>query len=78
MLTWKEQNEDQTKTQYTAEFKERRVKRVKDGPTITVVRNERCLGDQIQRNWIAAANECKLAGGGQSGHTRNDGTNCLQ
>ncbi len=50
--------------QYTAEFKERAVKRVKDGQTITVVRKELGLSDQTLRNWIAAANEGKLTGVG--------------
>jgi transposase len=50
--------------QYTAEFKERAVKRVKDGQSITTVRKELGLGDQTLRNWIAAANEGKLVGAG--------------
>lgn len=48
--------------QYTAELKERALKRVKDGQTIIVVRKELGLGDQTLRNWIAAANEGKLTG----------------
>mgnify|MGYP003384458271 FL=1 len=50
--------------QYTAEFKERAVRRVKDGQSITSVRKELGLGDQTLRNWIVAADEGRLVGAG--------------
>ena len=50
--------------QYTTQFKELAVKRVRDGQSITAERKDLCVGDQTLRNWIVAAGEGKLAGAG--------------
>lgn len=57
-------NEKNTEAQYTAEFKELAVERVKDGESIAVVVKELGLGDQTLRNWIKAAAQGKRKGAG--------------
>ena len=49
---------------YTTEFKELAVKRVKDGQSISTVIKELALGDQTLRNWVKASAEGKLKGVG--------------
>ena len=53
------------KQEYTAEFKELAVKRVKDGQSVGMVCRELGLSDQTLRNWIKAAAEGKLNGAGR-------------
>jgi transposase len=52
------------KQEYTAEFKELAVKRVKDGQGIGVVGRELGLNDQTLRNWVKAFDAGKLTGAG--------------
>ena len=52
------------KQEYTMEFKELTVKRVKDGQTVGAVAKELGLVDQTLRNWVKAAAEGKLNGVG--------------
>jgi transposase len=53
------------KQEYTAEFKELAVKRVKDGQGIGAVARDLGLVEQTLRNWVKAAKKGKLnpAGG---------------
>ncbi len=48
------------KQEYTAEFKELAVKRVKSGQSITVVAKSLGLVEQTLRNWVKAAKAGKL------------------
>ena len=43
------------KQEYTAEFKEQAVKRVKDGKTVGAVAKEMGLVEQTLRNWVKAS-----------------------
>jgi len=52
------------KQEYTAEFKELAVKRVKAGPSVGAVARELGLIDQTLRNRVKAANAGKLNGAG--------------
>ncbi len=52
------------KQEYTREFKELMVKRVKDGQTVGAVAKELGLVEQTLRNWVKAAAEGKLNGVG--------------
>ena len=52
------------KQEYTAEFKELAVKRVKDGMTHGVVARELGLVEQSLRNWVKAAETGNLSGTG--------------
>jgi len=52
------------KQAYTAEFKERAVKRIKDGQRVGTVCKELGLSDQTLRNWVKAAAADKLSGNG--------------
>jgi transposase-like protein len=52
------------KQQYTVEFKEQAVRRVKDGQSNGVVAKELGLGDQTLRNWVAAFDTGKLSSAG--------------
>ena len=53
------------KQEYTAEFKELAVKRVKTGPLSNwAVAKELGVGDQTLRNWVKAFDEGKLNGAG--------------
>lgn len=52
------------KQEYTAEFKELAVKRVKAGQTVGVVARELGLIEQTLRNWVKAAAAGKLNGAG--------------
>lgn len=49
------------KREYTTEFKELAVKRVKDGQSVGVAAKELGLNEQTLRNWIKAADAGKLA-----------------
>jgi len=53
-----------TKQEYTAEFKEVAVKRVKDGLTVGAVAKELGLNEQTLRNWVKVAQAGKLNGAG--------------
>ena len=53
-----------TKREYTAEFKELAVKRVKEGQTAGAVAKDLGLVEQTLRNWVKAAKEGKLNGAG--------------
>jgi len=48
------------KQAYTTEFKERAVKRVMDGQSISRVIKELGLGGQTLRNWVKASGEGKF------------------
>ena len=48
------------KQEYTAEFRELAVRRVKDGQSNGVVARELGLGDQTLRNWVKAFDAGKL------------------
>ncbi len=48
------------KQEYTAEFKELAIKRVKGGQSIGTVAKELGLVEQTLRNWVKAANAGKL------------------
>ena len=52
------------KQEYTAEFKELAVKRVKAGQTVGVVAKDLGLIEQTLRNWVKAAAAGKLNGVG--------------
>lgn len=52
------------KQEYTAEFKELSVKRVKAGQSVGAVAKELGLIDQTLRNWVKAAAAGKLNGAG--------------
>ena len=52
------------KQEYTAEFKELAVKRVKDGQTAGAVAKDLGLIEQTLRNWVKAATAGKLNGAG--------------
>jgi transposase len=52
------------KQEYTAEFKELAVKRVKDGQTAGAVAKELGLIEQTLRNWVKAFDAGKLNGAG--------------
>lgn len=52
------------KQEYTAEFKELAVKRVKSGQTIGSVAKDLGLIEQTLRNWVKAADAGKLNGVG--------------
>lgn len=49
------------KREYTTEFKELSVKRVKDGQSVGAAAKELGLNEQTLRNWIKAADTGKLA-----------------
>ena len=57
------------KQEYTAEFKELSVKRVKAGQSIGAVARELGLIEQTLRNWVKAAAAGKLNGAGTKGVT---------
>jgi len=48
------------KQEYTPEFREMAVKRVKEGQSIGAVAKELGLSDQTVRNWVKAADAGKL------------------
>ena len=52
------------KQEYTIEFKELAVKRVKAGQTVGVVAKDLGLIEQTLRNWVKAADAGKLSGSG--------------
>jgi len=52
------------KQEYTTEFKELSVKRVKSGQSISVVAKDLGLIEQTLRNWVKAADAGKLNGVG--------------
>ena len=52
------------KQEYTSEFKELSVKRVKSGQSISVVAKDLGLIEQTLRNWVKAADAGKLNGAG--------------
>ena len=52
------------KQEYTAEFKELAVKRVKAGQTAGAVAKDLGLSEQPLRNWVKAADAGKLNGAG--------------
>lgn len=52
------------KQEYTAEFKELAVKRVKEGQTVGAVARDLGLIEQTLRNWVKAAEAGKLNGVG--------------
>jgi len=52
------------KQEYTAEFKELAVKRVKEGLTVGAAARELGLVEQTLRNWVKAAESGKLNGAG--------------
>lgn len=52
------------KQEYTAEFKELAVKRVKEGLTPGAAAKELGLNEQTLRNWVKAAEAGKLTGPG--------------
>jgi transposase len=52
------------KREYTTEFKELAVKRVKDGQTASAVAKDLGLIEQTLRNWVKAADSGKLAKAG--------------
>jgi len=52
------------KQEYTAEFKELAVKRVKEGLTVGAAAKELGLVEQTLRNWVKAAESGKLNGAG--------------
>ena len=61
--------------EYTAEFKDLAVKRVKDGLTAGAAAKELGLVEQTLRNWVkAAAAGHAPRGGSHGGHTGADGT----
>ncbi len=51
------------KQEYTPEFREMAVKRVKEGQSIGAVAKELGLSDQTVRNWVKAADAGKLNSG---------------
>ena len=52
------------KQEYTPEFREMAVKRVKEGQSISTVAKELGLSDQTVRNWVKAAAAGKLSSAG--------------
>lgn len=52
------------KQEYTAEFKELAVKRVKGGQTVGAVAKDLGLIEQTLRNWVKASASVKLNGAG--------------
>jgi transposase len=52
------------KAEYTAEFKEQAVKRVKDGKSVGTVAKELGLVEQTLRNWVKAFEGGTLNGAG--------------
>ena len=52
------------KQEYTAEFRELAVKRVKEGLTVGAAAKELGLVEQTLRNWVKAAESGKLNGAG--------------
>jgi transposase len=52
------------KQEYTAEFKEQAVKRVKDGKRVSAVAKEMGLVEQTLRNWVKAFDAGTLNGAG--------------
>ena len=52
------------KQEYTTEFKEQAVKRVKDGKSVGTVSKEMGLVEQTLRNWVNASDAGKLDGAG--------------
>ena len=52
------------KQEYTAEFKEQAVKRVKDGKSVAAVAKEMGLVEQTLRNWVKALDVGTLNGAG--------------
>ena len=57
------------KQEYTAEFKELAVKRVKGGQSVGAVAKDLGLIEQTLRNWVKAAAAGKLSGVGGKGVT---------
>ena len=57
------------KQAYTTEFKERAVKRVNDGQSISTVIQELGRGGQTLRHWVKASAEGQLKGAGSKGVT---------
>jgi len=60
------------KQEYTAEFRELAVTKVKSGQTISVVAQELGLVEQTLRNWVKAADAGKLNGPGTKKVTPED------
>ena len=58
------------KQEYTVEFKELAVKRVKDGQSVGAVAKDLGLIEQTLRNWVKAAAAGKLNGAGGKVVTR--------
>lgn len=52
------------KQEYTAEFKELAVKRIKEGITVGKLSKELSISEQTLRNWVKAAAIGKLNGAG--------------
>ena len=52
------------KPEYTTEFKEQAVKRVKDGKLVSVVAKEMGLVEQTLRNWVKAFDAGTFNGAG--------------
>ena len=52
------------KQEYTTEFREQAVKRVKAGKTVGAVAKEMGLVEQTLRNWVKASDAGKLHGAG--------------
>lgn len=52
------------KQEYTAEFKELAVKRIKEGMTAGMLSKELSISEQTLRNWVKAAEVGKLNGAG--------------
>ena len=52
------------KREYTVEFKEQSVQRVKSGQSISAVAKDLGLIEQTLRNWVKAADAGKLSGAG--------------
>ena len=64
MLTLEMNMKKIPKQEYTAEFKEVAVKRVKAGQSVGSVAKDLGLIEQTLRNWVKAAEAGKLAGAG--------------
>ena len=63
------------KQEYTAEFKELAVKRVKAGQSVGLVARELGLVEQTLRNWVKAADRGQAEPAGcQDDHAGADGT----
>jgi transposase len=63
-LEGKDEMEKLPTQQYTAEFKELAVQRVKEGQSNGVVAKELSVSDQTLRNWVNAFDAGKLTGPG--------------